>query len=134
LTHPRPGARAISPAIGYNQLLSTNSVSLMAEHGDQFIAALRRKAQELSGEPKRAMEQKIEALRRMVAFCRGSTSTAWLKRRSAESPREDVGATEIWIRFGMPCDSMRLATFTASPQMSYANLRVAVSRRGCWPP
>ncbi len=70
LTHPRPGARAISPAIGYNQLLSTNSVSLMAEHGDQFIAALRRKAQELTGDPRTAMEQKIEAVRRMVAFCR----------------------------------------------------------------
>jgi hypothetical protein len=27
-------------------------------------------------------------------------------------------AAEIWMRFGMPCDSMRLAMFTASPQMS----------------
>ena len=52
LTHPRPGARAISPAIGYNQLLSTNSVGLMAGHGDQFILALRRKAEGLTGDAK----------------------------------------------------------------------------------
>lgn len=70
LTHPRPGARAISPAIGYNQLLSTNSVSLMAGHGDQFILALRRKAEPLTGDARKAMERKIEALRRLVAFSR----------------------------------------------------------------
>jgi hypothetical protein len=70
LTHPRPGARAISPAVGYNQLLSTNSVSLLAEHGDRFIALLRQKAQGLTGEAKTAMERKIEAVRRMVAFSR----------------------------------------------------------------
>ena len=27
-------------------------------------------------------------------------------------------AAEIWMQFGMPCNSMRLAMFTASPQMS----------------
>jgi hypothetical protein len=70
LTHPRPGARAISPAIGYNQLLSTNSVSLLAEHGDQFVKVLRQQAAELTGGAKTAMERKIEALGRMIAFSR----------------------------------------------------------------
>jgi hypothetical protein len=70
LTPPRPNARAISPAVGYNQLLSTNSVGLLAEHGDKFINALRQKAKELTGAPKTAMEHKIEALRRMIAFSR----------------------------------------------------------------
>ena len=70
LTPPRPGARAISPAIGYNQLLSTNSIGLMAEHGDKLINALRQKAKALTGDPKSTMEHKIEALRRMVAFSR----------------------------------------------------------------
>jgi hypothetical protein len=76
LTHPRPGAKAISPAIGYNQLLSTNSVGLLADHGDHFIKVLRRQAGELTGERKQAMEQKIEALRRMVAFSR-TVPNAW---------------------------------------------------------
>jgi hypothetical protein len=76
LTHPKPGSRAISPAIGYNQLLSTNSVSLLAEHGDQFVKTLRRMSSELSGDRKAAMEQKIEALRRMIAFSR-SVPNSW---------------------------------------------------------
>ncbi len=66
----RPGARAISPAIGYNQLLSTNSVSLLAEHGGRIAAALRLKANSLSGAPKLVMERKIDALKRMIAFSR----------------------------------------------------------------
>jgi hypothetical protein len=70
LEYPKPGSRAISPAIGYNQLLSTNSVELMAEHGDRYIQALKRKADELTGAPKKLMEQKLEAVRRMVALSR----------------------------------------------------------------
>jgi hypothetical protein len=66
----RPGARAISPAIGYNQLLSTNSVSLLAEHGGRIAAALRQKANSLGGTPKLVMERKIDALKRMIAFSR----------------------------------------------------------------
>ena len=66
----RPGARAISPAIGYNQLLSTNSVSLLAEHGARIAAVLRQKASSLSGASKLALERKIDALKRMIAFSR----------------------------------------------------------------
>ena len=35
-----PGSRAISTAIGYNQLLTTNSVELMAEQGHEFVKEL----------------------------------------------------------------------------------------------
>ena len=66
----RAGARAISPAIGYNQLLSTNSVSLLAEHGGRLAAALRQKASTLTGNAKVVMERKIDALKRMIAFSR----------------------------------------------------------------
>jgi hypothetical protein len=66
----RPGARAISPAIGYNQLLSTNSVSLLSEHGGRLAAALRQKANSLTGNAKLVMERKIDALKRMIAFSR----------------------------------------------------------------
>jgi hypothetical protein len=37
LSASRPGSRAISTAIGYNQLLTTNSVELMAEQGHELI-------------------------------------------------------------------------------------------------
>lgn len=63
-------ARAISPAVGYNQLLSTNSVSLLAEHGGRLLAALRQKSKALVGDARLTMDTKIEALRRMIAFSR----------------------------------------------------------------
>jgi hypothetical protein len=72
----RPGARAISPAVGYNQLLSTNSVSLLAEHGGRLTAILRQKANTLSGSAKIEMERKIEAFKRMVVFSR-SVPNRW---------------------------------------------------------
>ena len=40
LSASRPGSRAISTAVGYNQLLTTNSVELLAEQGQDFVRAL----------------------------------------------------------------------------------------------
>ena len=67
---------AISPAIGYNQLLSTNSVSILAESGTRLLAALRQKAKAATGDARFAMERKIEALKRMIAFSR-SVPDSW---------------------------------------------------------
>ncbi|HEX3858413.1 MAG TPA: hypothetical protein VHV58_02330, partial [Pseudolabrys sp.] len=64
----RPDSRAISPAIGYNQLLSTNTVSILAEHGGPLLTALREKAKALTGDAKKDMERKIEAVKRMIAY------------------------------------------------------------------
>src|SRR5213080_4880180 len=66
----RPGSRAISTAIGYNQLLTINSVELLAEQGHEFVRALTAKAALLSGQPRQAMDHKIAALKRMVALAR----------------------------------------------------------------
>jgi hypothetical protein len=63
-------SNAISPAVGYNQLLSTNTVSILAEHGNRLIAMLRQKAKALTGAEKIAMERKIEAFKRMIALSR----------------------------------------------------------------
>jgi hypothetical protein len=70
LEPPGPGKHAISPALGYNQLLSTNSVSLLAEHGGRFLAALNRKNKTLSGTASAHLERKIAVLELMVAFSR----------------------------------------------------------------
>ena len=72
----RPGARAISPAVGYNQLLSTNTVSLFAEDGNRYLLALRQRAKGLTGPAKLAMERKIEGLKRMIAYSR-SVPNRW---------------------------------------------------------
>jgi hypothetical protein len=70
LEPPGPGKHAVSPAIGYNQLLSTNSVSILAEHGGRLLAMLRQKANTLTGAARVTLERKIEAVKRMIAFSR----------------------------------------------------------------
>jgi len=64
------GKRAISTAMGYNQLLTTNSVELMAEQGQEFVKELTARAASLSGPPRQAMDRKIAVLKKMVAFTR----------------------------------------------------------------
>jgi hypothetical protein len=70
LTSGRKDAKPISPAIGYNQLLSTNTVSLLAEHGDKFLSTLTVQASRLTGAERKAMDRKITALQKMIAFTR----------------------------------------------------------------
>ncbi len=70
LEHPTPGARAISTALGYNQLLATNSVELMAEKGDRFIEILQARAEGLTGEARELLQRKILVVRSMVDFSR----------------------------------------------------------------
>jgi hypothetical protein len=70
LEHQKPGAHAISTALGYNQLLSTNSVELLAEQGDQFVNSLTDKAATLTGVEKVALTRKIEILQQMISLCK----------------------------------------------------------------
>jgi hypothetical protein len=68
--------RAITTALGYNQLLATNSVEIVAETGNQFITALRDRAAQMPAAEKQALDGKIEILRKMIAFAR-SVPDAW---------------------------------------------------------
>lgn len=63
----RADARAISSALGYNQLLHTNTVSLLAERGDGIVKSLYAKAARLSGGDKARLEHKIAVVKRMIA-------------------------------------------------------------------
>jgi hypothetical protein len=65
-----PNGHAISTALGYNQLLTTNSVELMAEAGGPFIKALQAKAAQLPDAAKPLLENKIAVAERMVAFAK----------------------------------------------------------------
>lgn len=76
LSSGRPGAKAISTAVGYNQLLTTNTLNLVAEQGDGILKALREKAARLSGAQRQAMEHKVAVFRRMLAFAR-SVPNSW---------------------------------------------------------
>ena len=70
LEYPRPNPQAISTALGYNQLLSTNSVELLAEQGDRFVAAMTAKVAVANGPRKRQLERKLAVLKRMIAVSR----------------------------------------------------------------
>lgn len=70
LEYDRPGARAITTALGYNQLLTTNSIELLAEAGDKILAAVRAKAGDTSSPRQDRLEDKIVTLKRMIAFSR----------------------------------------------------------------
>ena len=60
----------ISTALGYNQLLTTNTVSLLAEAGDEFIAELKTKLNGADEARTEALHDKIAKLKKMVAFAR----------------------------------------------------------------
>jgi hypothetical protein len=87
LSASRPGSRAISTAVGYNQLLTTNSVELVAEQGDALIRALTDKAVPLSGPARRVMEHKIAVLKRMVAFTRSVPDEWAAHEKLADTPQ-----------------------------------------------
>jgi hypothetical protein len=70
LEYDTPGAHAISTALGYNQVLNTNSVELLAEQGDRFLELLSAKGGTLSGDAKVAFDTKLELLKAMIAFSR----------------------------------------------------------------
>jgi hypothetical protein len=81
------GMRAISTAMGYNQLLTTNTVELLAEQGPEFVKALMQKAAPLSGAPRQAIERKIAVLRQMVAAAR-SVPDEWSQHQKiADTPQ-----------------------------------------------
>jgi hypothetical protein len=85
LSASRPGSRAISTAIGYNQLLTTNTLVLLAEQGNLIVKALSDKAATLSGPPRKAMDHKLAVVKRMVALA-NSVPGSW-------SEHEKLGRT-----------------------------------------
>jgi hypothetical protein len=97
LSASRPGSRAISTAIGYNQLLTTNTVELLAEQGPEFVRALAEKAAQSSGAPRQAIDRKIAVLKRMVAYAR-SVPDEWAQ-------HEKIGDTpQGWALHAMVLD------------------------------
>lgn len=65
-----PNARAISTALGYNQLLTTNTIDMLAEHGGVIVKSLKDKAAQSPGAQRQELEQKLAILQRMIAFCK----------------------------------------------------------------
>jgi len=93
----RNGSPPISTAVGYNQLLTTNSVELLAEQGHELIRALTAKASKLTGPARKAMDHKLAVLKRMVARARAVPDT-W-------SEHDKLGKTvQGWAMHAMVLD------------------------------
>jgi hypothetical protein len=91
------GKHAISTAIGYNQLLTTNTVELIAEQGHEFLRILTDRAARLSGPARSAMDRKLAVLKKMVALAR-SVPDDW-------SQHEKIGDTpQGWALHAMVLD------------------------------
>jgi hypothetical protein len=89
LEYKKPGARAITTALGYNQLLATNSVELMAESGGKFVAILEAKAGALPEKERAALQKTIAVLREMIAFAR-SVPDDWGRHESLAKTRKGL--------------------------------------------
>ncbi len=61
-------ARAITTALGYNQLLATNTVEIVAEKGAQFVRSLEARAAQLAAAEKQVLQSKLAIVRRMIDF------------------------------------------------------------------
>src|SRR5579883_345011 len=91
------GSHAVSTAIGYNQLLTTNTVELLAEQGPDLIKILAQRAAGLSGPARQLIEHKLAVLRKMVALA-GSVPDDW-------SQHEKIGDTpQGWAMHAMVLD------------------------------
>lgn len=69
-------ARAITTALGYNQLLATNTVEIVAEKGNQFVRRLSLRAAEIPDGDRQLLDYKIAVLRQMVRYST-SVPDAW---------------------------------------------------------
>ncbi|RTL52228.1 MAG: hypothetical protein EKK40_08345 [Bradyrhizobiaceae bacterium] len=90
LESERPGARAISTALGYNQLLTTNTIDLLAEHGALIIKELREKAAVLPASSRTELERKIPVIQRMIAFSR-SVPNDWYAHEKLGTTAQGIG-------------------------------------------
>ena len=67
--------------------MHVNTVEILAEQGDQIVKALKTKAATLTGEPKKALEKKIEVLQKMIEVCK-SVPDEWTEHEKlASRPR-----------------------------------------------
>jgi len=83
-------ARAITTALGYNQLLATNTVEILAESGRGFLQVLKARAAQLPDGEGRAFDDKITIVRRMVGFAL-SVPDDWKEHEALSKTQKGLG-------------------------------------------
>ena len=110
LESPGANRRAISTALGYNQLLVTNTISLLAEHGGRFLAALNDRLATLPPDRRKRLAEKIDGLRRMVRFTHCVPRQWGIQDKLARGPRgQSVHALNLDVDIGPLLQAQKLA-------------------------
>ena len=111
LEFDKPGAIAITTALGYNQLLSTNSVELLAEQGHWLVETLKARMAEAAGARKAALEKKLAILEKMIAFSRTVRDDWTLHEQLAGTPRGlGIHALNLDVDIGPLLQTQKLLT------------------------
>ncbi len=104
-------AKVISTALGYNQLLTTNTIGLLAEDGDDFLAVLSEKHAAANGERRARLADKIAKLKKMIAFARTVPNDWNAHGRLAGTPKGiGVHALNLDIDIGPLLQTRKLTT------------------------
>ena len=83
----KPGAKPISTALGYNQLLIANSIGILSEHGSAMAAKLEEQAKAAKPDRRKELARKAATLSRMAKFAR-SLPYRWSAHvQAAETPK-----------------------------------------------
>jgi hypothetical protein len=101
--------RAITTALGYNQLLATNSVEILAESGERFVAALAATAAQLPDADKKALENKLAIVRQMIAFAK-SVPDDWSQHEALAGTQKGLAihALNLDLDFGPLLQTQKL--------------------------
>ena len=117
-----PGAkrRAISTAIGYNQLLITNTISILAEHDDDLVGAITARANN-APERRAGIEAKLAVLRQMIRFAQSVPKRWSAQDELARTPKGwGVHALNLDIDVGPILQAQKLAN-----SLSFASARAS---------
>jgi hypothetical protein len=109
LEAPGSKRRPISTALGYNQLLVTNTLSILAEHDDALIAAFTARASEARLSRAR-IEAKLAALKQMIRFAQSVPKKWSAQDELARTPKAwGVHALNLDIDIGPLLQAQKLA-------------------------
>ncbi len=107
----KPGEIAITTALGYNQLLSTNSVELLAEQGRWLVETLKARTAEATAAKRAALEKKLAILEKMIAFSRSVRDDWNLHEQLAGTPRGlGIHALNLDVDIGPLLQTQKLLT------------------------
>lgn len=82
--------RAITTALGYNQLLATNTVEIIAEKGRQFLSDLTARTAQSPADGRRALLGKIAIMGKMIDFA-GSVPDDWNRHEALANTPKGLG-------------------------------------------